>query len=143
LSWKIVVPPALGQPDEVYLALTPDGPSGGEVTLVYRSRPGIPQSSQTGISVLVTEARGAVDEQFFGKTVGPGTTVEAVDVSGHPGWWISGQPHVFVFTDANGNPYFDTARLATNTLLIDDGGLVVRIEGDMTKAQAIQLVAAT
>lgn len=139
LTWKIMVPPALGQPDVVYLTRPPEGPSGGEVTLVYTNRAGIKPSGQTGVSLLVTEARGTVDEQFFGKTVGPGTTIESIDVNGHRGWWISGQPHVFVFTDANGNPYFDTLRLATNTLIIDDGGTIVRIEGDMTKAQALQI----
>ena len=131
VSWHIGVPSALGQPDQVYLALPPSGPSGGEVTLYYGKGP-----------VLVTEARGTVNEQFFGKTIGPGTSIEAVDVNGHGGWWISGQPHAFVFTDPNGNPYFDTLRLATNTLIFDDNGTVVRIEGDMAKQQAL-LIAGT
>ena len=139
LAWQITVPSALGQPDVVYLALPPLGPSGGEVTLVYTNLPGIKPSGQTGVSVLVTEARGAVNEQFFGKTVGPGTTIDSVNVNGHSGWWIAGAPHTIVFTDANGNPYFDTLRLATNTLLLDDNGMVIRIEGDITKAQALQI----
>jgi len=139
LTWQIAVPPALGQPDLVYLALPPLGPSGGEVTLVYTNRAGVKPSGLTGVSLLVTEARGAVNELFFGKTVGPDATIESVEVNGHKGWWISGAPHTFVFTDANGNPYFDTLRLATNTLIVDDGGTIVRIEGDMTKTQALQL----
>ena len=139
LAWRIAVPPVLGQPDVVYLALPPQGPSGGEVTLVYANRPGINPSGQTGVSVLVTEARGTVDERFFGKTVGPGTTIESVEVNGHKGWWIAGAPHAVVFTDSNGNPYFDTLRLATNTLLLDDKGTVIRIEGDMTQVQALQV----
>jgi hypothetical protein len=139
LTWHVTIPQTLGQPDAVYLALPPEGPSGGEVTLVYTASPGIKPSGQTGVSLLVTEARGTVNEQFFGKTVGPNATIESVEVNGHKGWWISGEPHIFVFTDAKGNPYFDTLRLATNTLLLDDGGTVVRIEGDMTKAQALQI----
>jgi hypothetical protein len=139
LTWQIRVPTALGQPEVVYLTRPPVGPSGGEVTLVYTDRAGIKPSGQTGVSLLVTEARGSVDERFFGKTVGPGTTIESVNVDGHPGWWISGQPHAFVFTDSNGDPYFDTLRLATNTLIFDDNGTVVRIESDITKQQALQL----
>ena len=139
VKWQITVPPALGRPDAVYLVQPPAGPSGGEVTLVYTNLPGIKPSGQTGVSLLVTEARGAVNEQFFGKTVGPDTTIESVEVNAHQGWWISGEPHTFVFTDANGNPYFDTLRLATNTLIIDDNGTVIRIEGNMTKAQALQI----
>lgn len=128
VAWRISTASALGKPDQVYLALPPTGPSGGEVTLYYQRGP-----------VLVTEARGTVNEQFFLKTVGPGTNIEQVVVSGHPGWWISGQPHGFVFTDANGNAYFDTLRLATNTLIFDDNGTIVRIEADITKQQALQI----
>jgi hypothetical protein len=141
VKWHLLLPAGLGQPDEVYLQTAPDGPSQGEVTLVYGVRPGIPVAGETGVSVLVTEARGAVDENFFGKTVGAGTTIEPVTVSGHQGWWISGQPHAFVFNDANGDPRLETLRLATNTLIIDEGGTIVRIEGDLTRQQALDLAA--
>jgi hypothetical protein len=139
VTWHIVVPASLGQPDEVYLQLPPDGPPQGEVTLVYSARPGFNASGQTGVAVLITEATGKVDTLFFGKTIGNGTTIEEVTVSGHQGYWISGQPHVFFLIDANGNTRNETLRLATNTLLIDDNGIVVRIEGDMTKAQALAI----
>ncbi|HEY0831669.1 MAG TPA: hypothetical protein VGE99_11045 [Candidatus Dormibacteraeota bacterium] len=139
VSWPIWVPSSLGQPDEVYVQVPPSAPSGGEVTLVYATKPGIKASGQTGVAVLITEARGKVNEQFFGKTLGPDTTIEDVSINGHRGWWIAGQPHMFVITDANGNPYFSTLRLATNTLVLDDNGTVVRIEGNMTKDQALKI----
>src|SRR5450759_2536147 len=74
LTWHITVPSSLGQPDEVYLQPAPDAPALGEITPVYATRPGIPVAGQTGVSVLITEARGAVDQNFFGKMIGPGTT---------------------------------------------------------------------
>src|SRR5260370_23618325 len=83
LTWTIALPPSLGQPDAVYLSLPPLGPSGGEVTLGYSARPGIKVARETGVSVLVTEARGKVNEQFFGKMLGPGTTLETVSVNAH------------------------------------------------------------
>jgi hypothetical protein len=141
VTWKVLLPAGLGAPDEVYLQNPPDGPSQGEVTLVYGPRSGIPVSGQTGVSVLVTEARGRVDENFFGKTVGPDTTIEPITIGGHQGWWISGQPHVFFFDDGTGNPRLETLRLATNTLIIDEGGTIVRIEGDLTRQQALDLAA--
>ena len=128
VGWKITLPASLGAPDQVYLNLPPRGPSGGEVTLVYSKG-----------TVLVTEARGAVNEQFFVKILGPGVKIEPVSFGGRSGYWISGQPHGIVFVDANGNPRFETLRLAGNTLIFDDGGTVVRIEGDMTKQQAIDI----
>jgi hypothetical protein len=141
VSWHIVVPASLGRPDEVYLQLPPDGPPQGEVTLVYKSRPGLKASGETGAAVLITEASGAVDTQIFGKMLGDGTTLEEVTVNGHKGYWISGQPHIFVFIDASGQFRTETMRLATNTLIIDDSGTVIRIEGDLTKAQALGIAA--
>jgi hypothetical protein len=141
VSWHIVVPASLGRPDEVYLQLPPDGPPQGEVTLVYESRPGLKTSGQTGVAVLITEANGAVDTQVFGKMLGDGTTLEEVSVNGHKGYWISGQPHIFVFIDASGQFRSETMRLATNTLIIDDNGTLIRIEGDLTKAQALEIAA--
>ncbi|TMF02265.1 MAG: hypothetical protein E6I39_01220 [Chloroflexi bacterium] len=139
VRWQVLVPAQLGPPDAVYLLMPPAGPSQGEVTLVYGPRQGIATASETGVGVLVTEARGSVNEQFFEKTAGPDTTVESVSVEGHDGWWISGKPHMFVFVDSNNEPRFETLRLATNTLVIDDAGTIVRIEGHMTKEQALQV----
>jgi hypothetical protein len=62
-------------------------------------------------------------------------------VNGHKGYWISGQPHIFFFIDADGKFRDETLRLATNTLIIDDNGTVIRIEGDLTKAQALEIAA--
>ena len=137
IEWKVLVPASLGDPDEVYLPYT--GPPDREVTLVYAARPGIPTSGQTGVSVLITEARGTVNSQFFGKFIGPGTTLEEVTVGGHRGLWIAGQPHDFYFIDSTGLVRDETLRLAGNTLIVDFGGTIVRIEGDLTKAQALQI----
>lgn len=139
VTWKIHVPALLGKPDEVYFKKPPAGPSGGEVTLVYAQRSDIPATGLTGVSVLVAEARGAVNEIFFQKMLGPDSAVEQVSVGGHGGYWISGSPHDFAFTDASGNFYSETMRLATNTLIFDDNGTVIRIEGKMTRAQALQI----
>jgi hypothetical protein len=111
------------------------------VTLVYSKRPGIPVASETGVAVLITEARGKVDTNFFGKMLGSGTTIEPVTIAGHQGYWVAGSPHIFIFLDADGNFRDETMRLATNTLILDDGGTIVRIEGNLTKAQAAQIAA--
>ena len=143
VSWKVMPPSSFGRPDAVYVKLPPDGPSQGEVSLVYAQAPGIAASAQTGVAVLITEARGSVNESLFGKILGPETQIEQVTVNGHPGYWISGHPHDFAFTDANGNFYMEQMRLATNTLVFDDNGTVIRIEGDLTRAQALQIASAT
>jgi hypothetical protein len=139
VHWQVLVPSSLGDPDEVYVELPPVGPAGGEVTLVYSARPGISASARTGAAVLVTEVQGNLTSDSFGKTLGEGAAIEEVAVAGHSGYWITGTPHVFYFIDTAGNVRFETLRLATNTLLIDEGGVIVRIEGDLTKTQAVKI----
>jgi hypothetical protein len=141
VPWHVTIPSKLGDPDEVYLQLPPSAPAQGEVTLVYATRPGIPVSGETGVAVLVTEARGAVDKMYFMKMLGPDSTIEDVTVAGHRGFWIAGSPHGFMFTDADGHFINETMRLATNTLVLDWGGTVVRIEGKLTRAQALEIAA--
>jgi hypothetical protein len=141
MSWHVVVPSKLGEPDEVYVQLPPDGPAKGEVTLVYSTRPGIPVAGETGVAVLVTAAQGTVDTNFFGKMLGPDTTMQEVTVGGHRGYWLAGSPHIFFFVDTSGKFRNETLRLATNTLILDVGGTVVRIEGKLTKAQALEIAA--
>ena len=138
LAWPIAVPGSRGAPDAVYVQKTELAPSAGEVTLVYGSRAGIPVSRATGVSVLVTEARGRVDEVYFQKMLGGGASIQQVDTGGRPAYWITGA-HDFVFVDSAGNVRFETLRLATNTLVLDRGGVIVRIEGDLTRDQALAL----
>lgn len=141
VSWRVLLPSSLGDPDEVYLQPPADAPTGGEVTLVYTARPGIPASNLTGAAVLVTEVEGRITSDSFGKTLGEGAKIEEVSVAAHHGYWITGTPHIFYFIDAAGKVHYETLRLATNTLLIDEGGTIVRIEGDLTKSQALKIAA--
>jgi hypothetical protein len=136
VRWKITVPAALGRPDAVYLRILPEG---GAVSLVYARVPDIPVAGETGIAVLITEVQGQVRRDFFEKSIGPDTTVEDVVVDGHAGYWVSGTPHVFMFIDARGQPFQDSMRLATNTLIYSDGGTIIRIEAYTTKERAIQI----
>lgn len=137
VGWKVTIPADLGRPDAVYVK---NPPAYGEVTLVYARRGDIPVSLQTGVAVLVTEVRGRTNNAYFDKMIGPGTTIEAISVRGHPGYWISGHPHIFVFTDANGEAFPDPLRLATNTLIFERGdGTIVRIEADISRERALQI----
>jgi hypothetical protein len=141
LSWRVMVPSRIGKPDEVYVQPPAYAPAKGEVTLVYAVRPDIAVAGETGVSLLVTEAQGAVDKMYFMKMLGQDATIEEVTVGGHHGFWIAGAPHQFVFLDANGNLRGETMRLATNTIVLDVGGTVVRIEGKLTKSQALEIAA--
>jgi hypothetical protein len=139
VRYRVLVPSQveLGPPDEVYFI---EPPSGGQVALVYLSRPGYRLDPQTGVSILLTEFRGTVGRDAFGKGLPPNTRLESVTVNGGPGFWIEGAPHALIFyRDASGNFKQTEVRLAGNVLLWQQGELTLRLEGSFTKAQALQI----
>ena len=133
-GFAVQAPAALGDPDAIYVDASPV-----RVTLVYTSRPGIPPAAQIGVSALVVEIRGAVDQQLMGKAIGPGTTLEPVDMAGAPGFWLAGSPHLFFLRDANGVPQMETLRLAENTLLWERGGVTYRLEAQVSRDEAVRI----
>lgn len=138
VSFRVRLPnvPELGSPDEVYVD---DDPSGGRVTAVYAPRSSLPPTSATGVGLLITQFRAAIDEDFVVKEAGPDTRVEQISVGGDPGYWVEGEPHVVLYVDENGIPFPDEARLAGNTLLWERDGVTFRLEADVSKQQALRI----
>jgi hypothetical protein len=140
VTFAVYVPmsPDLGSPDVVYY-----GPElvGGQVSLVYGPGAGRPAATESGVSILVTEFQGNLEARLAQKSVGPGTTVEIVEVSGGLGFWIEGQPHVLVYRDPTGFYFHESMRLVHNSLAWQAGGTVLRIEGNLTRAEALSLAA--
>lgn len=131
LAFEPLVPdfPGLGPPDAVYVDRYAFG---GQIVFLY----GTEQAPQ----LIVTEFRGDTNPDFVGKEAGPGTSIEAVTVGdGDPGLWVSGEPHQLMYRGPDGEPRFDTIRLAGNALLWQRDQLTLRIEGDITKARALEL----
>jgi hypothetical protein len=102
-----------------------------EVTLLY----GNPRSP----NLLLTEASGRLNVQFAGKLAGPGTRIEQLSVDGRPALWIEAAPHAFFFVGPKGVTVMGTLRLARNTLIWQRDGVVLRLEGQITRAQALRL----
>jgi hypothetical protein len=119
-------------------------PPGGQVTLVYRARPGLPPPStlQTEVGLLITQFRGGIEPELYGKGIGPGTQLEAIAVNGGRGYWIEGRPHTFFYRDADGRVRDESSRLAGNTLLWEQDGLTFRLESALTKEEALRIAAA-
>jgi hypothetical protein len=134
VSFGVLVP-ALA-PDQVYAAAEPPG---GQVALLYRPRPGLPEANHTSVGLLITEFRGDLPFEYLQKTLAAGTTAERVTVNGGRGVWIAGQPHVVLYRDSSGEIRDYTLRLATNTLLWRQGPLVVRLEAHISKAAALRI----
>jgi hypothetical protein len=115
----------LGKPDAVYVR------DDAVATLVYgpAERP----------RLVLSQLRGSVYEGFVKKVGGTGTRVEHVTVRGQPGLFVSGDPHFVMFRNELGLIDDEPTYLAGNTLLWNRGQLLLRLEGDLTRAEALEL----
>jgi len=123
----------LGDPAERYLR---EGPTGKQVSFVYAPNQRLPEAV-CGVGAIFMELRGQVDQALLGKAIGPGTTVQNVKVGGASAIWLEGAPHLFFYRDAQGNIFQETVRLARNTLLWERDGVLLRLEAQLTRDEAI------
>jgi hypothetical protein len=133
---EVLVPSALGPPDAAYVSAETYG---RRLTLVYEPGDGVPESPFTGVGILVSEFVGESDPGFIDKLVDAGATVERVQVGEYPALWIEGGPHVVFFRRDDGLVFEDRGRLAGNTLLVERDDVLVRIEGAVDRARAIEI----
>jgi hypothetical protein len=132
--FPVVVPDEMGDPDAVYYTEHPV-----RVDLVYRERPGLPASSNTGVGLLVTEFY-AVAEPLIEKTAGAASSVERLTVGGDPAFFISGADHGFAYLPPDGMGNYEPSRLAGNTLLVErSDGVLLRVEGDASREDLVRI----
>jgi len=82
-----------------------------------------------GRPVLLSEFNGSF---FIKKVVGGETQIENVRVGPDPGLWVEGARHVFRMPSR-------APRMAGNVLIWTHGELTLRLEGRLTKAEALRL----
>jgi hypothetical protein len=126
-AFDVVVPEALGDPDEVYFS---DFPAGGMVSFVY--------GSSEEPRALLTQFEASVRDTFL-KKLEATTEVEHVGVDGQLGVFLSGAPHVFGFIDANGQYQEETMRLVGNVLLWERPPLTLRLETNASLNEALRI----
>ena len=119
-----------GAPDEIrFDPVTADG----QVAFLWLDARG-------ELELLLTQFRAPLGTEFVQKLAGPGTEVQRLEVGGRPAIWLEGEPHGFYYLDpATGEPRDETLRLAGNTLLWERGPLTFRLEGDLTREEALEL----
>ena len=131
---------ALGDPEHVYVSSLQ--PVGGSVALVYGDRSGFPADAKSGIGVLITEFRADIGPESFEKLIQQGVRVEEVSVNGTTGYWVAGGNHYYFYRNADGEVVDTTLRLVGDTLIWEERGLTLRIEGAPSLAAAQELAAA-
>src|SRR5688572_14695268 len=89
VDFPIVVPSALPPPNAVHLL---QWELGTQVFLSWAASERLPEVGESGIGLLLAEFRANLNEQFFEKLIGAGTTVDRVLVAGVPAYGLSGAP---------------------------------------------------
>ncbi len=138
VDFDVVVPEALGDPDEVFLdELVP----GGQVALVYLAGEGLPATPGSDAGALITQFRGSIEDPVLKKliTAEPGTVLKPVTVNRSRGYWMSGGPHFISYIGPDGAPREETVRLVGNVLLWEQNGVTLRIESALTKREALAI----
>jgi hypothetical protein len=117
VRYHVVTSKLLGTPKEVHVL-------GDQVGFVY------------GRKVIVLQSEGT----FFTKEVGPGTHVEHLSVNGREAFWISGASHFFGYIDGGGGgPRKVELYLVGNALIWQHDSLTMRLEGKLSRAEAVRL----
>jgi hypothetical protein len=104
----------------------------------------LPQATETGLAILISEFRGDLAPDYFDKALGPDTRLEEITVNGNRAYWIEGRPHSFTYrwpdqTGPSTRGETEVLRLAGNTLLWEDNGVTIRIESALGKADALRI----
>lgn len=132
--FRILLPPR--RPDGVFFS---GRATGGIVTLRFRARRLGETVPGRNLGVIVSEFRGDLEPELVGKVAGPDTRVQRLLVEGDPAIWLSGAAHAFFYLSPDGELREAPARLASNTLLVQHGRLLIRIEGNLSRARAIAI----
>ena len=124
LGFRLVLPPLHGGgPRRVYVL------DGALATVIVRDH---------GRPLLLSEFQPATFD-LMKKLVGSRTLVEPVQVDGADGLWIEGPPHTLTYFDREGRFREKTVRIRGNVLLWARGALTYRLEGRISKADALRI----
>jgi hypothetical protein len=123
-----VVPsaPGFAEPDEVWLADV----GGGQLSLVYRARAGLPRTAPTNVGLLIQEFIGD-GHQVVSKHLTTNTRARPVMVGADQGVFLSGGEHFLYYMDPAGNQQLQNGRLVGRALIFPRGPLTIRIEGSL------------
>ena len=136
LGFEPLVPAELGEADGVY---TRSAVPGGDLTLTYRPREDLPRARSTNLGLVLSEFRGDITPEYLGKLAGPGTNVERLRVDGERALWLEGAQHFFFYRAPDGEFIENELRVAQNVLLLEQGRLLVRLEGAFDRERALEI----
>jgi hypothetical protein len=132
---RLPADPRLGAPDAVWV----DASKNNQVAYVWAARADLPETNEPGVGFLLMRFDGITDPGFYEKVIGTGTHLETVEVAGHDGFWIDGDPHFFYYV-RDGQQFFDeNRRWVGDALIWSDGTTTFRIESALGRDETIAI----
>jgi len=125
----------LGAPDSVWV----DEARGNQVAYVWASSGALPETTERGVGLVLMRFDGTTDPGFYEKTIGSGTHLEMVDVNGHDGYWIAGDPHFFYYVRDGERFVEENRRWVGDALVWSDGTTTFRIESALGRDATIAI----
>jgi hypothetical protein len=136
VDFDVLVPRTdkLDEPDRVFL-----DPSvgGGQVSLVYAPRKGLPATPNDRVGMVIMEFEATIAGKYYKKQTTHGVVEEAV-VNTDFGFWVEGE-HVLLYRESDGTLAQNPARLVGNTLVWQHGDVTFRLESSLSKEEAIRI----
>ena len=124
-------PPAVGQPDRVYVQNLGPAPHGQTTILVW-----LVSGSRDAVRMSLWE----IDEDVFAeKSADMQIRIAETQVQGRPALWIQG-PHMLRFRFPGGEDHFELARLVDGQVLIwTQGTITYRLETTLPLGEAVKV----
>jgi hypothetical protein len=130
-------PDHLGQPDEVYARSLPGGSV--MISLVYLPDARLPETTETGVGLLLMEFTAASDTGYLVKSLVGEGKLSVVTVNGREGWWIEGTSQLIMLTDPTSGCCPGPRRASGNILLWEQGGVTFRMESALPRDAAVAI----
>jgi len=124
VGFKLVLPPLDRRPERAYVI------GNSVASVLLRSH---------GRTVLLSEFPTFGGEEALKKLAVNSTVIDPVTVRGRPGLWLEGGAHVLTWMDRETGYQSRPILIRGNVLLWLRGGLTLRLEGRLSKAQALEL----
>jgi hypothetical protein len=126
--FRAIVPSKLGEPDRVWLA-SGDEPDSVAIAMAWFPRPNLPRIPGTPYGASLIEVRGASD------LVAKRVEVRFVELAAPDTYWIHAEHEVELLTGDETQVFVVTG----NVLVWQDGVLALRLETDLSKADALAI----
>jgi hypothetical protein len=135
-GFRAAIPEALGPPDRVRV-------TGQRISLIYAPRDDLPALEGVDAGLILSQSRGGIRGEYLEKMLLGGTNVEAVEVAGNRGAYISGGEHAYLYETPGGRVEQDSPLLAGPTLIWQRFGLVFRMETRAERPLALGIARTT